>query len=378
MQPSSLNNIGPNETDSRPSVSVVIPVYNASEYIAATLDSVFRQTFSDYEVIVVNDGSSDTPILESVLSPYLARIRYFRQENRGPSAARNLGIREGRGTYIALLDSDDLWFPEHLSRQMASLRQSQSPSLVYSNAVHIWGAEARGSAFDIVPQIGSVTLESLLAERCTVNTSSVVVPRDAVLQAGLFDETMNRCEDYDLWLRLAAQGVGMTYNREVQVVHRLCDGLSGNTLLMKEGRSAVYRKALNTLPLTVAQRDIVLGKLRDLAVEIELEAAREHLAAGRFDEARAEVRRAGRTANRIRYRIVGALLYCFPRMVRWFYSVYIRGLMWYKRRAAQLAGEKVQEDATVLAMLNAARAVSKGGSSGEVNVRKATLGCDRI
>ena len=92
-----------------PLVSVVIPAYNSSRYISGTLDSVLSQTLSNREIILVNDGSPDTTELESALQPYLPHFRYFKQENRGPSAARNLGIREARGRYVAFLDSDDLW-----------------------------------------------------------------------------------------------------------------------------------------------------------------------------------------------------------------------------------------------------------------------------
>ena len=89
-----------------PLVSVVIPAYNAASYITATLDSAFAQTLSDYEIIVVNDGSPDTPLLEEALQPYLGKIRYIKQENRGPSNARNTGIQASRGKYVAFLDSD--------------------------------------------------------------------------------------------------------------------------------------------------------------------------------------------------------------------------------------------------------------------------------
>src|SRR5215467_1463918 len=102
-----------------PSVSVIIPAYNTARYIGEALDSVFGQTYRDFEVIVINDGSPDTEALEAVLRPYLDRIVYLKQENRGPAAARNLGIHQARGEYIAFLDSDDCWVEEYLARQMS-------------------------------------------------------------------------------------------------------------------------------------------------------------------------------------------------------------------------------------------------------------------
>lgn len=319
--------------DLQPLVSVVIPAFNASAYIAATLNSVFQQSFSNYEVILVNDGSPDTAELETALQPYLARLRYFRQENRGPSAARNRAIREARGRYIALLDSDDLWLPQHLARQVDRLTQDAGLGLVYANNMQVRDGRFLRHAFDVVAQTGAVTLDSLLGEQCTVNTSSVVASRDALLTAGLFDESMNRCEDFDLWLRLAAQGSGMAYDREVHMIHRLGHGLSSDSALMKRGRANVYHKAEATLPLNAAQKGIVAAKLKELEQQIEIEGAKQHLEAGRFQEARAAVHRANAISPAVKLGFAEVGLRWCPRLARWFYERYIGVLRWYKKRA---------------------------------------------
>lgn len=114
-------------------VSVVIPVYNCVEYTPAALDSVFAQTFTNFEVVLVNDGSPDTEMLEHLIAPYQDRIVYLKQENRGLSAARNTGIRAARGKYLAFLDSDDCWPPEYLAAQMKLFEETPSPDLVYSD-----------------------------------------------------------------------------------------------------------------------------------------------------------------------------------------------------------------------------------------------------
>jgi glycosyltransferase involved in cell wall biosynthesis len=101
-----------------PLVSVIIPAYDVAEFIGEALDSVFAQTFTDYEVIVINDGSPDTAKLERALAPYLSRIVYLKQENRGVSAARNTGINAARGSLIAFLDGDDVWLPNYLEVQV--------------------------------------------------------------------------------------------------------------------------------------------------------------------------------------------------------------------------------------------------------------------
>src|SRR5678815_4195555 len=118
---------------SAPIVSVIIPAYNAAEYIRAALDSIFSQTLSDYEAIVINDGSPDTSQLEHALTPYLSRIVYLKQENRGAAAARNAGLRIARGRFVAFLDADDFWLPDYLTRQIDFLNTSNA-DLVYADA----------------------------------------------------------------------------------------------------------------------------------------------------------------------------------------------------------------------------------------------------
>ena len=104
--------------DSAPLVSVIIPAYNIAPYIGETLDSVFAQTFANYEVIVINDGSPDTDEFERVIEPYRERIRYISQKNGGASSARNAGLRAATGQLIAFLDGDDLWSPNYLEEQL--------------------------------------------------------------------------------------------------------------------------------------------------------------------------------------------------------------------------------------------------------------------
>lgn len=317
--------------DSGVLVSVVIPAYNAAPYIADTLDSVFAQTFRSFEVIVVNDGSPDTAALEQALQPYLSRIRYLKQENRGPSAARNRAIRQGRGKYVAFLDSDDLWLPMHLDRQLESLARGPNLGLVYTNGVHFEENVPLGTAFASVPQSGPVTLESLLAEQCTINTSSVVASREAMLRVGLFDENMNRCEDLDLWLRLSYDGVGMSYDREVQVCHRLGRGLSADRELMKRGRLEVYKKIAANDLLTQAQRSIIAAKLKTLEVEIQVELTKQALLAGKFTEALSAAECANSHGRTTKLRVAEVGLRCFPGLLRWLYRTYVQVLELYRR-----------------------------------------------
>src|SRR5271165_3446979 len=116
-----------------PRVSVIIPTYKTANLIAACLDSVFAQTYKDFEAVVVNDGSPDTPELEKVLAPYMERIVYIKQENKRTAGARNNAIRHARGEFVAFLDSDDTWMPDHLASQMQLFASDTSLGLTYSN-----------------------------------------------------------------------------------------------------------------------------------------------------------------------------------------------------------------------------------------------------
>src|SRR5438552_9364698 len=118
-----------------PTVSVIIPVYNTALYVKETLESVFGQTYTDYEVIVVNDGSPDTAELEKVLAPYRDRIVYLEQDNEGVASARNTAILAAQGRYVALLDSDDLWLPDYLRVQIGILERDPTIDALYPNAM---------------------------------------------------------------------------------------------------------------------------------------------------------------------------------------------------------------------------------------------------
>src|SRR5215218_1377267 len=160
----------------QPLVSVIIPAYNASEFIAETLDSVFAQTFTDFEVLLINDGSPDTEDLERVVQRF-PTLRYVKQENRGAAAARNTGLRAAAGELVAFLDADDTWSPNFLEQQTEFLKNSRV-DFVFCDA-HLFGDSVlSGRTFmQVQPPRGAVTPERLLAVQVTVLTSTVLSRR---------------------------------------------------------------------------------------------------------------------------------------------------------------------------------------------------------
>jgi glycosyltransferase involved in cell wall biosynthesis len=255
-----------NIAGSTPKVSVIIPAYNTAQFVSACLDSVFAQTFGDFEVLVVNDGSPDTPQLEFALQPYREKIIYIVQENKRAAGARNTAIRRSRGEFLAFLDSDDSWLPGHLASQMELFQNDPELGMVYSNAVALRD-EKRGKTFmEGCPSEGPATFEALVVERCQIPISTVVARKSALLKAGLFDETLLRCDDYDMWLRIAFSGVKIGYGRTVQA--RLNagrpDSLSVSDLKMTEASWKIIEKTGRLLPLNEKQRELVSQRAAEM------------------------------------------------------------------------------------------------------------------
>ena len=182
-----------------PTVSVIVPTFNRGWILKKAIDSVCAQRFTDFELIVVDDGSSDeTPDL---LRVYGDRIRAVRQANRGVSAARNAGIRQARGELIALLDSDDTWLPGKLAAQVAFF--DALPKARICQTEEIWmrnGVRVNPGRRHRKPS-GMIFERSLAL--CLVSPSAVMMRRSLFDEVGGFDESLPACEDYDLWLRIA-------------------------------------------------------------------------------------------------------------------------------------------------------------------------------
>ncbi len=271
-----------------PRVSIVIPSYKTAHLIAACLDSVFAQTFKDFEAIVVNDGSPDTAELEKALEPYLDRIVYIKQANKRAAGARNTAIARARGEFLAFLDSDDTWLPNHLESQMKQFEADPGLGLVYANAVLIGDPTRHIEFMARCPSAGEAGFESLVVERCQIPVSTVVARKAAIVKAGGFDEGLARCDDYDMWVRTAFYGGKVGYNRQVQA--RLADGRPGSLGMsrarMAEGYWLILERADQKLPLTSAQRKLVRDRAAEIRAQYSLEEGKNHLSARDFPKAR--------------------------------------------------------------------------------------------
>jgi glycosyltransferase involved in cell wall biosynthesis len=270
-----------------PAVSVVVPAYRVSGFIAETLDSILAQTFREYEIIVVNDGSPDTPDLERVLEPYLQRIVYIRQANGGPSAARNAGIRRSAADYVAFLDGDDLWEPDYLETQMHILQADPDLDLLYCDTRYFGDSRLAGRTFmQCFPSEGPVTAESLLRETCMAPLSTVTVRRAALLHAGLFNDRLGHSEDVDLWLRLALCGCRLQYHRGVLGRRRIRSGGQGGDREIMYAALARILESYSADPrLPPEGPSIISAKLQELNSVVCLEKGKRLLKLGSYAEA---------------------------------------------------------------------------------------------
>ncbi len=258
-----------------------MPAYNVSLYIGEALESVFAQTFQDFEVIVVNDGSPDTPELERVLAPYLERVRYLVQENRGVSAARNAAIRASRAPFVAHLDPDDLWEPEYLAAQLAEFERDPSTDVLYPDALIFGDAPEAGRRYmEWCSSNGEVTIEALLGQRCHV-MCAVMARREVLLRAGLFDEDLRCSEDFELWLRVLKSGGRIRYQRRVLARYRR--HAASHTASATRLNAAVLRmldKAETSLGLTPAELAALRAMRARVRADTSLEEGKAALARG--------------------------------------------------------------------------------------------------
>lgn len=281
-----------------PKVSIIIPTYNTSGLIAACLDSVFAQTYRDFEAIVVNDGSPDTPELEKVLAPYMSRIVYIKQENKRAAGARNNAIRQARGEFVAFLDSDDSWLPNHLALQMKMIADDPSLDLVYANGLLV-GPDRQREFMDECPSRGQATFAALIMERCQVSISTVVARRQTLLDAGLFDEKLLRCDDYDMWVRAAFHGAKIGYGRTVQAKFFVGrpGSLSESNAKMTEAYWNILEKFKKTLPLNDADRMVVNQRASEIRAFYLVAMGKSQIAARQFDKARESLTEANQYLN---------------------------------------------------------------------------------
>ena len=224
-----------------PEVAIIIPAYNQARYIGSTINTVQQQTFSDWELFVVDDGSTDktNEIVRGFLDDH--RVHYIKQENKERAAARNNGIEKSSAPYVALLDADDLWHPEKLAKQLSAIKAQPDAGLCYTLADTIdSGGKQLHNSYHWRTYSGRV-FDELLRSNFITN-SSVLLRRASLLNVGLFDSHLPvfGSEDWDLWLRVARQ-CSVCLVDEKLTFYRVYPENTSSEQLLKSGLAVVEK-----------------------------------------------------------------------------------------------------------------------------------------
>lgn len=273
-----------------PLVSVIIPAYNAGHFIAQAIESALAQTNVRTDVLVIDDGSTDNTA--DVVATFGKQVKYLRQANGGPARARNLGLREANGDFIAFLDADDYWLSDKLQRQLACLDAQPSAAVVHTAVVDLQQATGERTRRGAEEFCGDCYLRLFRGNRITL--SSVVVRRNCLLDAGGFDERIRNAsvEDYDLLLRIAREHP-FAYLDEPLVVYRLHGAnATHNAWRIYAGDLVVIERALKADP-ALRQR-IGAGEVSQRLFEMRQALGYHALHEGRTHEARNYFWRAAR------------------------------------------------------------------------------------
>lgn len=246
----------------REKVSVIIPAYNRANYLQRAINSVLKQTLKPYEIIVVDDGSTDNT--KEVVNSFGRKVRYSYQENRGPSAARNLGMKQAKGDYIAFLDSDDEWAETKIEKQIKLLRSNKKLSLVFTDMQDLKEDRSiinesllhRCICFDeLKSRRESGDIVDLLIVENFISTPSVLFKKECLKTVGLFDESLRLAEDKEFFIRFALSfGLGFIdeilvfrFIHESNEIHKKMGMLKANEDIIKKLEFMISKHKLKRL-----------------------------------------------------------------------------------------------------------------------------------
>ena len=231
----------------KPIVSVVIPVYNAERTILQTIESVQQQTFSNLEIILIDDGSSDKTldIIHEIVDP---RIKCFSYENGGNSLARNRGISHATGEFISFIDADDLWTSDKLELQLTALQKHSEASVAYS-----WTTYFIDGQKDLVYPCNPILFEGEVYDKLLINNficsgSNILVRKKAIESVGEFEPTLQRCADWDFYIRLAAKCHFVVVPKHQIFYRQSPDSLSMNIELVEQQGLKIIERAYQLAP----------------------------------------------------------------------------------------------------------------------------------
>ncbi len=265
-------------------VSVIIPTYNRSAVISKAIESVIAQTYEPVEIIIVDDGSTDNT--EDKLADYAGKIKYLYKKNGGCSSARNLGIKEANGEYVAFLDSDDAWYPQKLEKQVEKLSQNKDYGMVFSEIElidedneHISYSKWRNN----IKKDGDILLDFL--KNPAITCSCLLVRKDVLSEVGFFDEQLSTGEDIDMVFRICSKYKAMLIDEPLVRYKKGKDSLSNN-LFTKNRLKAIEKIKQYNKEFIEENKDVIA----ETAAKIHLDYAVDLLWYRYITEARGQIR----------------------------------------------------------------------------------------
>ncbi|MGH9840988.1 MAG: glycosyltransferase family 2 protein [Blastocatellia bacterium] len=299
-----------------PNVSVVIPAYNVAPFIAETLESVLRQTRRDFEIVVVNDGSTDDT--EEKIAPYRDHVVYRKQNNSGVMRTRNAGIEASQGRYVAFLDGDDLWEPRFLEVLAGMLDADQELGAAYPNAFFHGSPKFSGRLYqDVFPVSEPVTFDNVMRRECYI-FGSLVCRRSVIDEVGGFDESLavQGAEDLEMWLRMLSSGTRLAFSREPLVRYRWRhNSLSNTGVRLLRGVMSVYEKLLVKYDLNESQRQWIKARMPEMRAQLDFALFKDAVAKGNYDDASRHLAAANRFYHRPKLALAGVVMKFAPRLV---------------------------------------------------------------
>jgi glycosyltransferase involved in cell wall biosynthesis len=298
-----------------PTVSVIIPAYNVAPFIVETLESLFAQSYQDFEAILVNDGSTDGT--EEQIALYRDRLVYIHQPNRGVMAARNAGLKAAKGRYIALLDSDDLLLPRFLEVLVGMLEADSSLSVAYPNARYFgWPAHDGKLHQDVFPVAEPVTFDRVMRRECYI-FGLLVFRREVIEAVGGYDETLSGqgAEDFELWLRMLQHGFRFQFTREVLALYRWRQNSLSNTgVKILSCVVSVYEKLLRG-KLTDQQRRWIESRMPEWRAQLSYARFKDALAKRDFVQAEKQLQEARRFYRQPKLALIAAAVKFVPELI---------------------------------------------------------------
>ncbi len=273
-------------------VNVIIPAYNCALYLSNAIDSVLKQTFQDYKIIIVDDGSIDNTkeVVDAYIQSNGTKIHYIYQDNKGVACARNAGMKNADSEYVALLDADDSCVSDRLEESVKLLDSDNDLGLVHSSVRGVYEGRPPSQKYKRKKNIETLSgyiFKNLLLRKAHICTSTVMVRKNCLEKVGLFDEKLTRLgsEDRDLWLRISRQYKVGYINKPLAYYRHRENSMSKNIEKMTQARYYVLDKLFSEVELSSIARKQAYSAIHN-------ELSRCHLMNGEFKEAKIEMRKA--------------------------------------------------------------------------------------